>query len=176
MVDGRLQRMTVLICDDNQNMRELLRAILQALGVVHIIDGREGDHAIQKLRDFNIDLVITDWAMEPKDGLDLTRWIRNDPDSPDQFMPVIMVTGHTEMDRITKARDAGVTEFIAKPVSARSLYQRLCSIIQNPRPFVRTKDYFGPDRRRKSEPFTGPDRRQGASTAGSAAQTADARA
>ncbi|MDA1309226.1 MAG: response regulator [Proteobacteria bacterium] len=159
MQEARLQRLSVLIVDDNHNMRELVRTILQALGVVNIYEGRESEHAITKIRDFSIDLVVTDWVMEPKDGLDLVKWIRTSPDSPDNFLPIIMVTGHTEKARITEARDAGINEFMAKPISARALYRRLVSVIEHPRQFVRPGSYFGPDRRRKVEPFAGADRR-----------------
>lgn len=165
MQGSRLQRLSVLIVDDNQNMRELIRAILQAFGIVNIYDGRDGEHGITKIRDFSIDLVITDWVMEPQDGLNLIKWVRTSPDSPDSFLPIIMVTGHTEKARITEARDAGINEFMAKPVSAKSLYRRLVSVIEHPRQFVRTKTYFGPDRRRKVQPFEGPNRRTNAAGA-----------
>lgn len=169
MEEARLQRLSVLVVDDNQNMRELIRAILQALGIVNIFEGRDGEHAITKVRDFSIDLVITDWVMEPTDGLHLIKWVRTSPDSPDNFLPIIMVTGHTEKARITDARDAGINEFMAKPVSAKSLYRRLVSVIEHPRQFVRTKSYFGPDRRRKTETFEGEDRRAAAGQDASAA-------
>lgn len=123
MEEARLQRLSVLVVDDNQNMRELVRSILEALGVVNIYDARDCEHAISKTRDFNIDLVIADWVMEPMDGLQLVKWIRSSTDSPDQFLPVIMVTGHTERARITEARDAGINEFMAKPISAKALYR-----------------------------------------------------
>jgi hypothetical protein len=60
------------------------------------------------------------------------------------------------------ARDAGVTEFLAKPISANALYQRVLNIVANPRPFIKTKTYFGPDRRRNVNPnYNGPERRKG---------------
>ena len=59
-----------------------------------------------------------------------------------------MLTGHTEKARVTAARDAGITEFLAKPISAKALYQRIVNVVANPRPFIKTKTYFGPDRRR----------------------------
>jgi DNA-binding response OmpR family regulator len=123
------------------------------------LEGRDGEHAIAKVRDFNIDLIIADWVMEPTDGLHLVKWVRTSPDSPDNFLPIIMVTGHTEKARITTARDAGINEFMAKPVSAKALYRRMVSVIEHPRQFVRTKNYFGPERRRKVEKFSGEDRR-----------------
>jgi CheY-like chemotaxis protein len=159
MMGYRLDRLTVLIIDDNKHMRGLVRTILEALGVIHIVEARDGEHGLEKLSEKAADLVILDWNMEPMDGLALTKHLRTSPDSPDPFIPIIMLSGHTERARVMEARDAGVTEFMAKPVSARSLYARIVSIIENPRPFVRTKDYFGPDRRRQLIPFDGPERR-----------------
>jgi CheY-like chemotaxis protein len=162
MMGYRLDRLTVLVVDDNQHMRSLIRTILEALGVSSIVEARDGQHALEKLSAQQVDLIIVDWNMEPMDGLALTRHIRTSADSPDPFVPIVMLSGHTEKSRVMQARDAGITEFMAKPVSARSLYARIVSIIENPRPFVRTKDYFGPDRRRQMLPFEGPERRQSA--------------
>lgn len=158
--EARFQRLTVLIVDDSPPMREVLRALLQAIGITNIVEARDGKHAITKLRDFSIDIVVTDWVMEEMDGLELTRWLRTSSDSPNEFMPIIMVSGHTEAERIETARDAGINEFVAKPLSALNLFQRLVAVIEHPRPFVRTDTYFGPDRRRKFEPYSGEERRE----------------
>ena len=158
----RLENVTVLVVDDNQHMRSLVRAIVEALGVRNVFEAVDGKSAMARLRVEEIDIVIADWNMEPMDGLQLCRKIRNNIDGIDRFTPFIMLTGHTEMKRVVEARDAGVTEFMAKPVSARSLYSRIVSIVENPREFIRTKSYFGPDRRRRAMPFDGPDRRSDA--------------
>jgi two-component system chemotaxis response regulator CheY len=72
-----------------------------------------------------------------------------------------MITGHTEKNRVTDARDSGITEFLAKPISAKALYQRIVNVVAHPRPFIRTKSYFGPDRRRNtSAGYAGPERRR----------------
>jgi DNA-binding response OmpR family regulator len=77
-------------------------------------------------------------------------------------VPIIMLTGHSEKHRVTSARDAGITEFMAKPISAKSLYQRILNVVANPRPFIKTKTYFGPDRRRNvTNSYVGPERRKG---------------
>jgi predicted metal-binding transcription factor (methanogenesis marker protein 9) len=68
-------------------------------------------------------------------------------------------TAYAEKSRVEAARDAGVTEFCAKPVTAVELYRKVCSVINSPRSFVRTKMYFGPDRRRRSKAFSGEERR-----------------
>jgi DNA-binding response OmpR family regulator len=70
------------------------------------------------------------------------------------------LTGHCDKRRVMTARDAGVTEFLAKPISAKALYQRILNVVVSPRPFIRTKTYFGPDRRRNtSNAYIGPERR-----------------
>jgi hypothetical protein len=61
---------------------------------------------------------------------------------------------------VLQARDTGVSEFLCKPISAKALYDRIYSIVMHPRPFIRTKSYFGPDRRRAENPaYSGAERR-----------------
>jgi hypothetical protein len=74
-----------------------------------------------------------------------------------------MLSGHSEKRRVMEARDAGVTEFLAKPIAAKALYERILSVVLSPRPFIQTKNYFGPDRRRNvNSNYQGPERRKGA--------------
>ena len=98
--------------------------------------------------------------MKPMDGLAFTREIRTAQNSPNPFIPIVMMSGHTEKHRVQAARDAGITEFLAKPITAQSLFARIAEIVDRPRPFVRCPGYFGPDRRRKAiEDYAGPFRR-----------------
>jgi PleD family two-component response regulator len=108
------------------------------------------------------DIVITDWAMPIFDGLELAQMIRQPESKGNPYAPIIMLTGHSEKRRVTVARDAGVTEFLAKPISAKGLYQRILNVVASPRPFIKTKTYFGPDRRRNTNSaYMGPERRVG---------------
>jgi DNA-binding NtrC family response regulator len=76
------------------------------------------------------------------------------------MIPVIMITGHSTVRRVAEARDVGVSEFLSKPVTARGVIERINRVVENPRPFVRSGDYFGPDRRRREDPhYPGPHRR-----------------
>ena len=103
---------------------------------------------------------MTDLAMQPLDGIDFVRLLRNSPDSPNPMAPVIMITGHSTHRRVQEARDVGVNEFLSKPVTARGVLSRIAQVVDNPRPYVRTDGYFGPDRRRRADPdYTGPRRR-----------------
>lgn len=156
----RYDLLKILVVDDNQYIRVLLSEILRAVGVNRIHEASDGAKALQMMRDFPIDLVMTDLSMEPLDGIDFVRLLRNSPDSPNQTVPVVMITGHLTVARMHEARDAGVNEFLAKPLTAQGVIRRLHQALENPRPFVRGGGYFGPDRRRRADPnYAGPWRR-----------------
>ena len=70
--------------------------------------------------------------------------MRTDPASPNRYVPIILMTGFSERRRVMQARDAGVTEFLVKPFTARDLYKRLAQVIERPRQFVRSAEFFGP--------------------------------
>ena len=156
----RLDVLKILIVDDIHHTRVMLSQILRAVGINQTLEASDGAEALQMMRGHTVDIVMTDLAMSPLDGIDFVRLLRNSSDSPNQMIPVIMVTGHLTVRRIGEARDAGVNEFVAKPITARNVLDRLQLIIDHPRPFVRTDDFFGPDRRRRNDPaYAGPMRR-----------------
>lgn len=155
-----LENLQVQLIEDNPNMRALVKAMLNALGMNNVRDYANGKAAQYALDKFTPDLIITDWMMAPMDGLEYTRYIRDNVDSPDIFTPIILMTGHTERWRILAARDAGVNELLAKPITAKTLYDRILAVIEKPRPYVRTKSFFGPCRRRLNwREYMGPERR-----------------
>ncbi|MQX35893.1 response regulator [Roseospira navarrensis] len=160
MAGYSLEQLTVLVVDDNAHTRAIVRTILGAFGVRRIQEAGNGDAAFVELSNFPADLVICDWIMAPVDGVAFVRMVRTSPESPNPFVPIIMLTGHTELSRVMEARDAGVHEFLSKPISATSLFARIKAIIDRPRPFVRTATYFGPDRRRHTIDWRGPERRR----------------
>ncbi len=156
----RFDRLKVLVVDDNAHMRKLVVTILQAFGVLQIYEADCGNRAWAVLRESNPDVIVADWMMEGMSGIELVQMIRTNPSTPNPFVPVIMLTGHTHIDHVRQARDAGVNEFIAKPVSVKTMMSRLVSVIEHPRPYVRTGGYFGPCRRRRgADEYRGPERR-----------------
>lgn len=151
----------VLIVEDNEHMRRLLRTLLIAMGIRQIHECADGTAGLAAARAVKPDFILTDFSMAPMDGIEFTRSVRRLPGHTECVVPIIMVTGHTERRRIQVARDAGVTEILAKPVTAAALYQRIELIVNRPRPFVRTPDYIGPCRRRRALPdYKGPWRRK----------------
>ena len=154
-----LSQISVIVADDNLNMMAMVRGILKAFGVLNIRSFPDGRSAYNALEGAEADLVVIDWMMEPLNGIEFTEKVRLSDDSPNPFLPIIMLTGYTDRLRVFRARDAGVTEFMAKPISPKSLYARISAVIDRPRPFVRAEDYFGPDRRRRVIESQGADRR-----------------
>src|SRR6185437_2436188 len=96
----QFDRLKVLVVDDNVHMRKLVYTIVQAFGVSQIFEAESGERAWTVLREQNPDIVILDWIMEGMSGLELTRKIRTDPDTPNSFVPVIMLSGNTALDQV----------------------------------------------------------------------------
>ncbi|MBX3477795.1 MAG: response regulator [Brevundimonas sp.] len=155
-----LGNLNILLVDDNQHMRAITSAILQSAGVRRLKEAPDGAAALEALRNHPVDLAIVDFNMYPLDGVEFTRLVRNSPDSANPYLPIIMMTGHSEKSRVTEARDAGVTEFVVKPITAKAILERMQAVILRPRAFVKAETYFGPDRRRRvAEGYRGPFRR-----------------
>ena len=158
---ARCHSLRALIVEDNQHMRALLRALLMAIEIRQIFESKDGSAGLDKLPEYKPDFILTDLSMAPMNGIDFTRALRRIPDDDFSVVPVIMVTGHTEKARIHAARDAGVNEVLAKPLTVAGLINRIEEIIYRPRKFVRCATYLGPCRRRRDHPgYFGPWRRK----------------
>lgn len=155
-----LRALSILLIDDNANMRRVITAILKSAGVRKIYEADDGLTALKIFQSKEIDIIFTDLVMTPVDGLAFVKWVRTSTASPNPYTPIIMMTGHATQRTLNEARMAGVTEFLAKPLTARTVMHRVNEIINNPRPFVRAKAYFGPCRRRRIDhDFAGVERR-----------------
>ena len=162
MVRIDFNRLRFVVIDDNAHMRRIVRTLLHGFGAREVHEAEDGATGLESFTHHMPDIVITDWAMPIFDGLELTQMIRQPGANANPFVPIIMLTGHSEKKRVMAARDAGVTEFLAKPLSAKALYQRILNVVINPRPFIKTRTYFGPDRRRNANPnYAGAERRKG---------------
>ncbi len=153
-----LTQLSVLVVEKHHPMRAMLREILRELGVKNVFDTDTPEKGFEIFNQDEPDLVLIDWAPD-FDGIGLLEKIRMDENSNHPFVPVIMVTAHSEVDRVIEARDAGMTEYLTKPVSAKRVYQRISKIVESNRKFIRISEFFGPDRRRKKTELTGDERR-----------------
>jgi two-component system, chemotaxis family, chemotaxis protein CheY len=157
---AKTAQLRVLVADDNAHMRTLLVTMLGAMGVTAVREARDGAEAMDAVRYWRPNLAVVDLHMAPVDGLAFTRLIRQAEDSPDPFLPIILLTAHSEKELVLEARDAGVHDFLVKPVSAKALAERMNAVIARDLPFVRSVTYAGPDRRRLNKALAGTPRRR----------------
>jgi two-component system chemotaxis response regulator CheY len=158
----KFEKLSMLVVEDTQPMQKLLISVLEALGIRNVMACNNGQDAYRVFCQYNHDIVLSDWQMTPMDGIGLTRMIRKQPQSPNRMVPIILITGYSAWPRVEEARDAGVTEFLVKPFTAHDLARRVAHVINKPRDFIETQDFFGPDRRRRSSAesgYSGPQRR-----------------
>jgi two-component system, chemotaxis family, chemotaxis protein CheY len=139
-----LHDVRILIVDDHRNMRTLIKAALLGLGFSRLFEAADGRHALEVMADARPDLVITDLKMPGMNGLDFVSELRRDASNPSSEVPVIMLTGHTDLQNVRASLRAGVNEFLAKPFSARSLLDRIRKCAEEDRPFLRSAAYIGP--------------------------------
>lgn len=155
-----LESVAALILDDNAHMRGLLRVILTSFGVRRIEEAADCNEAAAIVAGGDLDIAFVDFKLGGLDGLEFCRRVRLDPESPDKYLPLIMITAYSERRRVIDAINAGVDEFLVKPVRAVDVANRVNAVIERRRPFVQTNSYFGPDRRRRDDPrYRGPWRR-----------------
>jgi two-component system chemotaxis response regulator CheY len=147
-MEAIIQSLCVLIVDDNQYMRKMIRNLLINCGVKDMYEAADGIAALDSIRTVAPDAVILDWEMPLLSGPELVRIVRSPGVFPMPDVPIIMLTGHCERWRVIEAVKLGVNEFLTKPVSAKSLYDRLVSITLQPRPIVQVGDYYGPEPRK----------------------------
>ena len=147
-VEKLMSTIEILIVDDNQYMRKVVRNLLVNLGVKNIHEAADGIAGLEAIRTYVPDIVLLDWEMPLLNGAELVRIVR----SPGVFavpdVPIIMLTAHVERWRVLDATRLGVNEFLKKPVSGKALLDRIVSILSHPRPMVQIGDYYGPEPRR----------------------------
>ena len=153
-----LTGLRVIVADDPY-MAALTAGMLRNLGVRSIAEANDISATWNALKRAPCGLLLIDDSLGPADALTLVRELRADPSSASRHIPVLMTFLHAEKSRILAARDAGVTEFLKKPLSANVIGLRLMQALENPRPFVEAPAYAGPDRRRREAFVKGPDRR-----------------
>ena len=143
----------IMVIDDSAYMRRIVSAMLRGFGARRIHEAEDGADALEKIEMQPPDMIIVDWVMPVLDGAELVKLIRQ-PNFVCAYVPIIMLSGHTERSRVLASAKLGVNHFLSKPVSAKALYKRMADCILYPRRFVSTDDYFGPEPRTANESFS----------------------
>jgi len=121
--------MNILIVDDYKTMLRIIRNLLKQLGFNNVDEATDGSMALQKLRDKDYGLVISDWNMEPMTGIQLLREVRADPKL--KALAFIMITAESKIENVVAAKEAGVNNYIVKPFNAATLKTKLSSVLGN---------------------------------------------
>jgi len=119
--------MSILIVDDYKTMLRIIRNLLKQLGFNNVDEATDGSMALQKLRDKDYGLVISDWNMEPMTGIQLLREVR--ADSKLKALPFIMITAESKTENVVAAKEAGVNNYIVKPFNAATLKTKLTTVL-----------------------------------------------
>lgn len=135
--------LSVVIADDSSYFRTVMKSVLRGFGIRNMHEAADGADCLHALNEKRPDILFLDWEMPVFSGPEVMRQIRNE-NSVDPFLPVIMVTAHTERARVQQATRLGIHELLCKPVAPKSVYQRLTAVVLHPRPFIRSDNYFGP--------------------------------
>lgn len=144
----------ILVVEDSSEMRRLLTALLESMGVGEILQARDGEKALEIFAAQHPDIIVTDGAMQPVDGYEMTRRIRaaGSAGGANPDIPILMISGHVGRENVNHARDEGVTDYLAKPLSASTLYEAIVAAVSRPIHFVDKPGYRGPSPTRKLEP------------------------
>lgn len=154
-----LREVSVLVVDDDRRIAKLIRSVLAGLGFEDIVVAHSGEEALALLSKREMDMIICDWMMDGMTGVEMVEHLRRDIANPNQLVPVIMLSGNSEKPQIEAARDSGVTEYVMKPFTAKSLCSRITAVIEQPRSFIISDGFSGHNRRRKSRQYGGNERR-----------------
>ncbi len=119
--------MNILVVDDYKTMLRILRNLLRQLNFSNIEEASDGTAALKKLRDSSIELIISDWNMEPMTGIELLREVRGDGKL--KHIPFIMITAESKSENVIAAKEAGVSNYIVKPFSAETLKSKMASVL-----------------------------------------------
>jgi CheY-like chemotaxis protein len=154
-IDVDLSPITALIIDDSRYARSFIKTGLQSFGIQTILEAPDGPAGLEILASTPVHLVIVDQDMTPMSGIDFVRYVRSGDMVPCIDVAILMVSGDAAKEVVFEARGAGVNEFLVKPVSADSLFRRVRNVLVNPKAFIRTAEFTGPDRRALSKPPPG---------------------
>jgi DNA-binding response OmpR family regulator len=147
-VEALIHDLNVLVVDDNQYMRKIVRNLLTNIGVRKVFEASDGIAGLDAIRAVSPDVVVLDWELPLLNGAELVRIVRSPGVFPMADIPIIMLSSHGERWRVVEAIRIGVNEYLRKPVSAQALLDRLIAILAKPRPIVQLGDYYGPEPRK----------------------------
>lgn len=155
-----LRKVTILIVDPNEFSRTFIKSICRNLHFGNILTTANTNEAFELLKANAVHLIVCDWALAPLSSIEFSKQVRNSQ-MANNAVPIIILTSTGSPEAIVAARDAGVDDYLTRPIVMRRLLNSFVSVLCLPRTFIKSKTYVGPNRRRKKMPHNGPERRAG---------------
>jgi len=147
-ISPRIQALKVLVIDEEHYMRKVTRTILTAIGVRTILEAADAMAGLELARTQLPHLIIVDWEMPMIDGAQFVKMVRTPGEFPAPDVPIIILSAHSDHWRVVESARIGANEFVRKPVSIKTLEDRILAVINRPRPTVKLDGYYGPMPRR----------------------------
>ncbi len=117
----------ILIVDDNETNRDILRARLEPHGY-DLIEAADGEQALAAARKQRPDLILLDVMMPKIDGIEVCRQLKADAALP--FMPIVLVTARADSKDVVAGLEAGADEYLTKPIDQSALVARVRSMLR----------------------------------------------
>src|SRR3569833_116858 len=155
IISPQIRALKVLVVDDEPYMRKVTRTILAAIGVHNILEAADGVTGLQMGAINRPDLIIVDWEMPMMDGPLFVQMVRTPDKIPVPDTPINILSAHSDQWRVVESARIGANEFVRKPVSIKTLGDRIVAILNRPKPTVKLQGYCGPAPRRVT-PFAAP--------------------
>ena len=147
-LQDQIASLKVLIVDDEYYMRKVVRTMLLAMGVKFVVEADDGMAGLEAIKKHGPDIVIVDWEMPMIDGAQFVKMVRTPGEFPAPDVPIIILSAHSDHWRVVESARIGANEFVRKPVSIKTLEDRILAVINRPRPTVKLDGYYGPMPRR----------------------------
>lgn len=122
-----MSNLFILIVDDSPTMRRIIKNTLERLGHKESVEAGNGKEALQQLKEYPINFVITDWNMPEMNGLEFVTELRSTPEF--ESLPVLMITTRGMKDDVLQAVQAGVNNYIVKPFTPETLEQKIQKLL-----------------------------------------------
>ncbi len=150
-----LRGVTSLVVDGDAYTRGLIASMMRGFGMEVPAVADNGEAALAHMHHHYVDLCVIEAVLSDMSGADLVSRIRRSGKGQIRFIPILVLTGYTQLRTIATSRDAGANIVLRKPVSPRALYDRIAWMAKKPRLFLETSEYVGPDRRFRDVPPPG---------------------
>jgi CheY-like chemotaxis protein len=142
-----LEKLSILVVDNNQQSLEIIGQVVMGFGVRNSTKVQTVKEAKAEILRTSFDFVLCDAQLPDEDGYSFLRWVRREAPEPNKYVAAVVVTGHTRISQVMKARDCGAHFIVAKPITPAVLLQRIFWVSKDERMFVDCEGYVGPDRR-----------------------------